>query len=138
MDRMVEHPSHRTVCERKDAMSLFDKSLWPEDARLPYLLGSWRWSRVGRLSDAVSLTLQKVLVLYECGSSRRTLSDICWKQRLGDRAQSWLHTVYRGFSFTTISRMSPCQSSTQGHSALKCKHSMSTHRTATVDHFANL
>jgi hypothetical protein len=58
-------------------MSLFDKSLWPEDARLPYLLGSWRWSRVGRLSDAVSLTLQKVLVLYECGSSRRTLSDIC-------------------------------------------------------------
>lgn len=55
-------PVTLAVRERIGAMSRFDKNLWPEDARQPFPLEPVRWSRVGRLGDAVGLVARSEMI----------------------------------------------------------------------------
>ena len=55
-------PVTLVVRKREDAMGRFEKSLWSEDARLPFPLELEQWPPVGRSGDAVCLSQRKLLV----------------------------------------------------------------------------
>jgi hypothetical protein len=55
-------PVTLVVRKREDAMGRFEKSLWSEDARLPFPLELEHWPPVGCLGDAVCLSQRKLLV----------------------------------------------------------------------------
>lgn len=44
-------------------MSLFGESLWPEDARQPYLLELGRWPTVGSSKDAI-IKKEMVILIF--------------------------------------------------------------------------